>query len=58
MVPYGEICVWIDPIDCTKGFISGQMDYVTNLIGMSRNNKAYIGIVGAPYKKNQEITQY
>lgn len=30
------------------------MDYVTNLIGMSRNKKAYIGIVGSPYIKNQE----
>lgn len=34
------------------------MDYVTNLIGMSRNKKAYLGVVGAPYKKEKENIQY
>lgn len=50
-IPYSEICVWIDPIDCTKGFINGKTEYVTTLIGMSRNKQAYIGVVGTGFKK-------
>lgn len=47
--PINEYCVWIDPIDNTKGFINGTLDCVTVLIGLSWNKKAELGIVGLPY---------
>ena len=46
-----EICVWVDPIDCTKGFINNHVEDVTVLIGVSLNKKAEIGIVGMPFKR-------
>lgn len=46
--------MWIDPIDNTKGFINGTLDCVTVLIGLSRNKRAYIGVVGIPYLKDKE----
>jgi len=46
------LCVWIDPIDNTKGFISGEIEAVTILIGISYKGKAEVGIVGHPFKKH------
>ena len=51
-VPASELCVWIDPIDNTKGFIKGNLDCVTNLMGVSRNCLGYAGVVGLPYQLN------
>ena len=34
-----DVCVWIDPIDNTKGFISGEAQAVTVLIGISYQGK-------------------
>ena len=28
-------CLWIDPIDCTRGFLNGNIEDVTVLIGLS-----------------------
>jgi 3'(2'), 5'-bisphosphate nucleotidase len=58
LIPIDELCVWIDPIDCTKGFIRKEMHYVTTLIGMSRNQSAYLGIIGVPYKQIKNETIY
>ncbi len=46
-----ECCLWIDPIDCTKGFIEGNFEDVTVLIGMSTNNHPSLGVIGIPFKK-------
>jgi 3'(2'), 5'-bisphosphate nucleotidase len=53
-VPISELCLWIDPIDNTKGFINGALDCVTILIGLSRNHRAYLGVLGLPYRKTNE----
>jgi 3'(2'), 5'-bisphosphate nucleotidase len=53
-----ELCVWIDPIDNTKGFINGTLDCVTILIGLSRNKRAFLGVVGLPYLKNNETISF
>ena len=50
-IKYQNACVWIDPIDCTRGFIDGNIEDVTILIGLSLNNKPLAGIIGSPYKK-------
>ncbi len=43
--------MWIDPIDCTKGFIEGNLEDVTVLIGMSINKYPCLGVIGIPFKK-------
>jgi 3'-phosphoadenosine 5'-phosphosulfate (PAPS) 3'-phosphatase len=48
-VPLSELVVWIDPIDNTKGFIKGTLDAVTVLIGMSRKDRAFLGVLALPY---------
>ena len=48
-VPISELCIWIDPIDNTKGFIKGEHHCVTNLFGVSRKSRCYAGVVGLPY---------
>lgn len=35
-----DVCIWIDPIDNTKGFIDGHSEAVTVLIGISHKGKA------------------
>lgn len=48
-MPLSELVVWIDPIDNTKGFINGTLNAVTVLIGMSRKERAFLGILALPY---------
>lgn len=48
-VPVDELCVWIDPIDNTAGFVKGDLEDVTILIGMARGQLPYLGIIGIPY---------
>ena len=48
-VPVEELCLWIDPIDNTKAFVKGKMDGVTTLIGMTRNNRPFLGAITSPY---------
>ena len=43
--------MWIDTIDCTKGFIEGTLEDVTVLIGMSKNKSPSLGVIGIPFKK-------
>lgn len=50
-IPIEEFVVWIDPIDNTRGFIKGTLDAVTILVGLSRKERAYLGVVGLPYQK-------
>ena len=45
-----QACLWIDPIDCTLGFVSGNYEDVTVLIGLSYNHKPLVGIIGTPYQ--------
>lgn len=45
-----DSCLWIDPIDCTRGFINGNYEDVTILIGLSHKKKPEAGIIGTPYR--------
>ncbi len=38
-------------MDCTRGFINGNIEDVTVLIGMSISSTAHFGIIGSPFKK-------
>jgi len=44
--------VWVDPIDNTRGFLQGEAEAVTNLIGISHKNHAALGIIGVPFKQS------
>ena len=48
-MPLDELCLWIDPIDNTKGFVRGKLEGVTILVGMVRKNSAYLGAIARPY---------
>lgn len=45
-----KVCLWIDPIDCTLGFIKGNVEDVTVLIGLTYQKKPVAGIIGTPFK--------
>lgn len=49
-----ELCLWIDPIDNTKGFVKGKLEGVTILVGMTRKNSPILGVIATPYRKEQE----
>jgi 3'-phosphoadenosine 5'-phosphosulfate (PAPS) 3'-phosphatase len=44
--------VWVDPLDGTNGFCSGDLDEVTILIGLSVDGKPRLGLIGVPYVKD------
>jgi len=51
-VPYDSVCVWVDPLDGTKEFTLGFVQYVTVLIGITINNRPVAGIIHAPFVGN------
>lgn len=54
-VPYEDLCVWIDPIDNTRGFVNGKLEGVTILVGLARKELPFLGFIGIPYvAKNKE----
>jgi 3'(2'), 5'-bisphosphate nucleotidase len=57
-VPVSELCLWIDPIDNTQGFIKGKLEGVTILVGMARKCQAYLGIIASPYCIEQGSRQF
>lgn len=48
-----KVCVWVDPLDGTNGFCSGNLDEITVLIGLSYEGKARLGIIGVPYYRDE-----
>lgn len=44
-----ELCIYCDPIDSTSNFIKGKYAPVTCLIGISRKNKPFCGLIHYPY---------
>ena len=44
MVPIGELCVWVDPLDGTREFTSGNYEFVSTLVGISRGGRPIAGV--------------
>ncbi|CAH8624026.1 unnamed protein product [Heterobilharzia americana] len=44
-----DIVVWVDPLDGTKEFTEGLLEYVTVLIGVSAGGKPVGGVVAQPF---------
>lgn len=45
--------VWIDPLDGTKEYLSGNLSAVTVLIGLAIDGVPKIGVVHHPFKTNE-----
>merc|ERR1712223_1775261 len=44
-----ELAVWIDPIDGAKAFTEGDVQDVTNMIGITVNGRPLVGIIHKPF---------
>lgn len=53
-----DLCVWIDPLDCTQGLIHDRKHEVTILVGLSYQGKPVSGIIGHPYKPSKKGSVY
>ena len=45
-----ELCFFIDPLDCTRGFISNKKWECTVLIGVVYHGTPICGAIGEPYR--------
>jgi 3'(2'), 5'-bisphosphate nucleotidase len=44
-----QLVVWVDPLDGTSEYTSGNVDHVTVLIGVARNGRPVGGVIHQPY---------
>ena len=44
-----DVAVWMEPIDGTKAFADGNVDQVTNMIGITVNGRPLVGIIHKPF---------
>ena len=52
-----DAVVWIDPLDGTSDFVSGNLSAVTVLIGLSIKGISRIGIVHNPFSDDADPTK-
>ena len=48
-----DAVVWVDPIDATASFISGDLEHCTTLIGLAINGEAVVGVIGHYYSRDE-----
>ena len=53
-----DLCVWIDPLDCTRGFVNNLKYECTILVGVTFKGEPILGIIGQPYKKTKGMPNY
>ena len=46
-----DLCVFIDPLDCTRGFINNKKWECTILIGVTYKKRPILGVIAQPYVK-------
>lgn len=46
-----DICLFIDPLDGTRGFVSGKKWECTVLVGVTYKGKPIAGVIGQPFKQ-------
>ena len=44
-----DVAVWIDPIDGSKAFTSGDIEHVTNMIGITVAGRPVVGMIHKPF---------
>jgi len=52
-----DIAIWIDPIDGTKALADGDLEHVTNLIGITVRGRPKIGVIHKPFSKDRAQTR-
>lgn len=52
-----DIAVWIDPIDGTRALKDGDLEHVTNLIGITVRGRPKVGVMHKPFSKNRAETR-
>ena len=52
-----DIAVWIDPIDGTKALAEGDLEHVTNLIGITVRGRPKVGVMHKPFSGNRAETR-
>jgi len=52
-----DIAVWIDPIDGRKALADGDVDHVTNLIGITVRGRPKVGVMHKPFSKTRAETR-
>ena len=54
-IPINTVTIWLDPLDGTREFTQGHIEYVTTLLGIAINGIPVAGIIGQPFHKQQRI---
>jgi len=52
-----DIAVWIDPIDGRRALANGDLEHVTNLIGITVQGRPKVGVMHKPFSKNRAETR-
>jgi len=52
-----DIAVWIDPIDGTKALAEGDLEHVTNLIGITVRGRPKVGVMHKPFSNSRAETR-
>lgn len=52
-----DIAVWIDPIDGKKALADGDLEHVTNLIGITVRGRPKVGVMHKPFSKKRAETR-
>ncbi len=51
--------MFIDPLDCTRGYICGKKWECTVLIGITVKGEPVLGLIGQPFKRiNEKQSHY
>ena len=51
----GDLSIFIDPLDCTRGFVCNDKWDCTVLIGVTYKNQPVLGIIGQPYQREETL---
>jgi 3'-phosphoadenosine 5'-phosphosulfate (PAPS) 3'-phosphatase len=53
-----DLCLWIDPLDCTSGFANNRLELVTILVGVSWRGRPILGFIGHPFDEEDGLCLY
>lgn len=48
-----DVAVWIDPIDGSKAFADGEVENVTNMVGITVRGRPIVGIIHKPFTEKR-----
>ena len=57
-LPLSDVTVWVDPLDGTREFTLGYVNYVTVLVGISLRGRAIAGVVHQPFYGGKYVQKF